>query len=170
MGIQDLLDRARGAEDSSDPDLRVPDDASELDEDLLPPDPKPTKRARAPRSSGSTPAKVTVGQRRQVEDALMLLMSVIGGGISMRDRVCGPALTENSSAVAKAAVPIICRNPALLAWFSGGAGFMDFFALLVALQPVVGTIWSHHITHTLGDAHGEEGDGDDYSAFSAPAI
>lgn len=173
MGIHDLLDRARATTDPDQPEVTIPDDASELvPDDVLPADPKPGKRSRArlPRPATST-TKTTAAQKKQVEDSLLLLMTVIGGGISLRDRVCGPAITEQAGAVAKAAVPIICRNPALLAWFVGGAGFMDFFALLVALQPVLGTAWSHHVTKTPTAAHDHEGVAPvDYSAYAAPSI
>lgn len=172
MGINDLLDRARSTGEADATNVTVPDDASELvPDDALPPDPKPgkrTSRVRVPRPT-TTSSKATTGQKKQVEDALLLLMTVIGGGISLRDRVCGPAISNQASAVAKAATPIICRNPAMLAWFTGGAGFMDFFALIVALQPVIGTAWSHHVTKQVShDGHEEVQV--DYSAFSAPTV
>ncbi len=180
MAMTDLLDRVRstGGTPDRDPesaDLLVPDDASELD-DSLPPDPKPGKRTarrRIPRPAAA-PAKATAVQKRQIEDSLVLLMTVIGGGISLRDRVCGPAITSNAQQVARAAVPIIARNPALMAWFCGGAGFMDIFGLIVALQPVIGTAWGHHVTKSTGHDGHDHGSGEgvpvDYSAFTAPVL
>lgn len=171
MGIHDLLDRARATDDPAADAVTVPDDASELvPDDVLPPDPKPgkrTARSRAPRPTST--AKATGAQKKQVEDSIQLLLTLVGGGISMRDRVCGPAITGQAEAVAKAATPIICRNPAMLAWFTGGAGFMDIIGLLMAFQPIVGTAWSHHVTKsTTHDGHEEVPV--DYSAFAAPTI
>lgn len=174
MGIHDLLDRARATDDPAPPAVTVPDDASELvPDDVLPPDPKPGKRTGRTRTRRpATTTKATTAQRKQVEDALLLLMTVIGGGVSLRDRVCGPAITGQAEAVAKAAAPIVCRNPAMLAWFVGGAGFMDFFAVVVALQPIIGTAWSHHVTKGGGHQghEGHEGVPVDYSAYTAPGI
>jgi hypothetical protein len=175
VGIHDLLDRARATDDPAAPAVTVPDDASELvPDDVLPPDPKPgkrTARARAPRPAASA-TKATSAQRKQVEDSVQLLLTLVGGGISMRDRVCGPAISAQAEAVAKAATPIICRNPAMLVWFTGGAGLMDVIGLLMAFQPVIATVWSHHVTKsTVHDGHqGHEGVPVDYSAFAAPSI
>lgn len=174
MDLQELLGRARsgGHDDTSDmPDLQIPDDASSLD-DTLPPDPKPGKAKRQPLRAPRTGApKATAGQRRQVEDSLMMMMQLLGGGLSFRDQVCGPAINENAANIAKAASPIICRNPAMLAWFVGGTGIMDLMALCIALQPVAMTIGRHHITHSIGHDHGQEEVGPvDYSAYGAPAI
>lgn len=177
MGLVDLLDRAFSTdsdeEDITDtPDtgagVQVPDDASELD-DVLPPDPKPKKPART-RTPRTAAAKVTAAQKRQVEDALVLLMKILGGGISFRDQVCGPALVDSSADIAKAAAPLIARNPVWLAWFTGGTGFLDLLALATALQPVAAAIWGHHVTHRLGHDDGDGGGPVDYSGYNAPSL
>lgn len=174
MGLQELLDRARFTEtpdDTTPLDVAVPDDASAID-DILPPDPKPgkAKRSRAPRPPRPMPTKATAAQKRQVEDAIEMMLSLLGGGLSFRDQVCGPAITEQAKAVAKAASPIICRNPAWLAWFVGGTGFLDAMALLTACWPIGSTIWAHHVTGSLGHDHDGEDGRVDYTAYPAPSL
>jgi hypothetical protein len=172
MGISDLLDRARLVmmpdEESLPP---VPDDASSLleDEDVLPPDPKPGKPRRAKSTRAGAWGKATAAQKRQVADALFLIQSIIGGGLQLRDPVCGGAILENAQNVADKAVPIICRNPAWLRWFTESTGFLDVIALLVALQPVGATIWRHHVTHTVSHEEGGES-AVDYSAYAVPSL
>jgi hypothetical protein len=82
--------------------------------------------------------------------------------------VCGGAILENAENVAEKAVPIICRNPAWLEWFTGSAGFLDVIGLAVALRPVLMTFWGHHVSRSI--AHEEEGEPVDYSGYSAPSI
>lgn len=173
MGLQDILDRARFTEtpdDSAPLAVDIPDDASAID-DILPADPKPGKarktRVRPPRTM---PGKATAAQKRQVEDAIEMMLSLLGGGLSFRDEICGPAITGQAKAVAKAASPIICRNPAMLAWFVGGTGFLDAMALITACWPIGQTIWQHHVTHGIGHDEDGEGQGVDYSAYAAPAL
>ena len=173
MGIHDLIDRVRSGDEITD----IPDDLSGLDDaeglapedDSLPPDPKPGKRrARAPRPAAAL--KATAAQKRQVEDALVLMQTLLGGGLALRDPICGGAITTSAEQVARSAVPIICRNPTWLAWFTGGTGFLDVVGLLIALRVPVATAWGHHVSHTIGHSHEGEAEPVDYSAFTAPSI
>lgn len=180
MSISGLLERAKtgGTEVPDDPrelsddglvDLGVLNEV--LDDDLLEPDPKPgpaqkAKGIKPPKAP--LPSKATAAQKRQVQDMLELALKFMGAGVSLRDGHCGGAINEQSQAIAKACVPLVARNPQVLAWFVGGTGFMDWLGLLMALQPVVGTVWGHHITHTVGGE--DEEDGVDYSAFTAPSF
>jgi hypothetical protein len=176
VAIGDLLSKLGG--DSDTDELDVPDDLSALDDDpdaepddALPADPAPRRRR-----AGARPAvagKATAADRRKVKDALTLMFRVVAGGVAMRDPVCGGAAVEACDATVAAVVPIICRNPGMLAWFTASnAPFMDILALLVALQPVVTTVWAHHVTHTIGPGHPAAAGGEpvDLSAYtSGPA-
>jgi len=143
----------------------------ESDADLLPPDPKPGRKARgAPRSRPSV-AKATVAQKRAVADALTMMITMPAGIVSLRDPVCGNAVLDQADAVVDRLVPIVCRNPALLSWFTEGAAYMDWIALMGALAPIAKTIWSHHVTRSLGheqEDHGEHSD--DFSGYPAPVF
>jgi hypothetical protein len=176
LDISGILERARLADPPSDvPVSDIPDDVSSLDgasgfDDTLPPDPKPGKvrRTKGRVSRPAAPVKATAAQKRQVADALVLLQSLLGGGIQLRDPVCGGAIVTNAEKVAEKAVPIICRNPLWLEWFTGSAGFLDVLGLAMALRPVLTTVWGHHISHTISTE--EDGEPVDYSGYSAPSI
>lgn len=169
MTISDFLERARLVVSPEDEPIDVPDDVSGLlDEDLLPPDPKPGKSRGRKTPKAGVPGKATAAQKRQVADALVLIQTMIGGTLQMRDPVCGHAVLDHAENVADKAVPIICRNPAWLRWFTGSTGFLDILGLAVALKPVAATVWGHHMTHTLGDKAEEQGV--DYSAYAAPSL
>jgi hypothetical protein len=178
MGISNLFDtRGAGsggdAEDDTPEDYAagVPEEPDGPSADALPPDPKPRRSGRGRRVAPPPAAKVTAAQKRSVEDSIFLLMMIPGGAIRLRDPHCGQAITANAREVAKACVPIVARNPNVLAWFvAAGAPFMDWLALASALSPIAAAFWSHHVTKTAGqDAAGGE-DAPDYSQFTAPAF
>jgi hypothetical protein len=166
-----VLSKLSGAGDDADSgdDLRfsVPDDASSLEGgdtgDSLTPDPKPSRRKSARKIPVST-GKPTVAQKKQVRDALLLLMTPATGFWAMRDQHCGGAAFEQREAIVDAMVPIICRNANMLRWFTAAdAPWLDYLALLTALQPVGMSVWQHHVKHTIG----EGGEPADYSAYTA---
>jgi hypothetical protein len=175
MDIAELLGRNR-ADDASDlpENFSVPDyppgedaDASPA-ADLLEPDPKPSREARGRKMRPSTtPAKkATAQEKRQIRDALSMMMLTLGGGMAFRDPVCGGAITEHADNIAEKAVPLIARNPAWVEWFCGSTGFLDILGLLIALRPVGATVWSHHVSHSTdaGGAHA------DYTNLVAPDL
>lgn len=177
MDVSEILGRARGAGavDPDDAPPAVPDDISSLD-DILPADPAPKRAGKAtsgwvgPKGKGAAP-KVSAAQKREIADALELIQVMLGGTIQMRDQVCGGAIVNNAANVAAKAVPIICRNPAWVAWFTAGTGWMDVLGLVIALREPIATMWSHHVTHTIGhEGEQDAGADDDLSAFTAPEL
>jgi hypothetical protein len=75
---------------------------------------------------------------------------------------------EQRDDIVKALTPIVCRNPAMLAFFTAAnAPWMDYLALFQALMPVGQMFWSHHVTHTVGAQESGEVPVD-LSAYSAP--
>jgi hypothetical protein len=178
-GLSDLL-RSGAAED-----VDVPDDASELsglgagdgapapDADSLEPDPQPSRRQRKGRRPGRAAAqKASKADQDQVRDALTMLYTLPAWGLRLRDPHCGGALQDQRDDIVKALVPIVCRNPGMLAFFTAAnAPWMDYLALFQALMPVGQTIWAHHVTHTIGHDGEQDGggvNGVDLSAYSAP--
>lgn len=177
MALTDLIENGKAylgnlREGGEAEEFDVPDDASELieeaDDDLLPPDPKPIRKGPTKRRQPTT--KATAAQRRTVQDALVLMITIPAGILQIRDPLCAAAMLDNAENIAAKAMPLIARSPAALAWFLGsGAPWMDWLGLALALQPVAQTIWSHHVTKTL-DHDAEEGYGADFSQYSAPAF
>jgi hypothetical protein len=172
MSISDFIARAKagaGTVDDDDgadvPEITVPDDLSGFDD--IPADPPPNRRAQS-KSAPSRPAGVTAAVRRQVKDSLLIVFEIQGGMMLLRDPVCGNAILQNAETVATRLVPIICRNPGVLAWFTAtGAPFMDWLMLIKAVQPIASTVWAHHVTHTIPDPL-DDAPGDDWSAYAAP--
>ena len=176
-GLADLLRSAPEDDGATD----VPDDLSELtggdgspvaDPDQLPADPQPSRRSRKGRSrsrAAAGPASATKADRDQVSDALTMLYTLPAWGAKLKDPHCGGALLEQRDAIIKSLVPIVCRNPAMLAFFTAAnAPWMDYLALAQALGPVAKTIWSHHVTHTVGDGQDLGEVPVDLSAYAAP--
>lgn len=172
MALADLIDRLGGS-DADDLDISAPDDLSELGEaDQLTPDLKP-KRAKASKISAvrSAGSKASVAQKRAVHDALTLVLTLPAGAWAMRDPHCGGIAMQQREATINALVPIICRNPTMLQWFTAGdGGWMDWAALIVALQPLASATWSHHVRKIDPDEDRQDaagGGGFDLSQFTA---
>ncbi len=172
--LQDLL----GVGASQDEDMQVPDDASTLTggagegpepEDGLAPDPRPSRRTKRNRRAPAARARVGKAESDQVRDALTMLYTLPAWGAKLKDPHCGGALLDQRDDIVKALVPIVCRNPAMLAFFTAAnAPWMDYLALAQALLPVGQTIWAHHVTHTVGATEDAGEVPVDLSHYSAP--
>lgn len=178
MATMDLMERlgfSRPAEDAEDEIPEVPDDARELledddqEEDLPKDPPAARKKSRTVRMPEGK-VKATAAEKRQVKDAMALIVKVPAGIWAMRDPHCGTALQEQADDIIKAAVPIICRNPTMLRWFTAtNAPWLDMVALISAFGPFIATVWGHHVTHTVGELPQDGGQGVDLSSYAVPA-
>lgn len=186
MALADLL--KSGSVDGDDSSAHVPDDASELTggapdpgapADELPPDPAPSRRSkqgrRRMRATTTASKKATASEKQQVRDALTMLYTFPALGVRMRDPHCGGALLEQQDPVIDALVPIVCRNPAMLTFFTASnTPWLEYLALIKALLPIGQMVWGHHVTHTVGgetDGVGPAGGVPvDLSAYAAPAF
>lgn len=166
MAIADLIEKLSGNEKNPNSDdeplpehFDVPDDLAGLDE--LPPDPRPVRNPRGKTPKAPVP-KTTVATRKRVEESLYLMISLPAGVWELRDAQCGGALNAQARALAASLTPIVCRNPAVLAWLTGpDARFMDWLAVWIAAKPVASAVWSHHVLQ------GGRGEGVDDGAFDA---
>ena len=114
-------------------------------------------------------AREIAAARNQVRDALTMLYTLPAWGAKLKDPHCGGALLDQRDDIVKAMVPIVCRNPAMLAFFTAAnAPWMDYLALGQALLPVGQTIWAHHVTHTVGRTEDAGEVPVDLSHYSAP--
>lgn len=167
MAITDLISKIKATNEGEDADkVRIPDDVSELD-DLLPPDPPPARKTSA-KSAPKPPPKPTVAIKRQVADSLTMMITVPAGIMLFRDPVCAGAVLEHVDNIVDKLVPLVTRSPAMLRWFTEGAGYMDWLALATALAPVARTIWNHHTGEQEEDR--ATAAADDYSRYAAPAF
>lgn len=172
MGLQDLL--RTGAVDTDEDAAPTPDAPENDTHDDLPPDPQPARRSKAQRRRqlrATAPKKATKGEQDQVRDALTMLYTLPAWGLRIRDPHCGGTLMDQRDAIIDALVPIVCRNPAMLTFFTAAnAPWMEYLALFQALLPVGQGIWGHHVTHTIGGDDTAGGVPVDLSAYAAPAF
>lgn len=175
MAISAFLDQVRDRVSLSDePAPEDPDHLPEDPGDDLPEDPAPARKAgRRAKVGGTTPPKITAGQRKSVADALTMMIDMPAAIFAFKDPVCGGAILAQSDEVVKKLTPIVCRNPALLAWLTSGAGYMDWFGLITALAPIAKTVWQHHVVrHDDDTSEGSAPDGSrpDFSRYTAPSL
>jgi hypothetical protein len=167
MEFDNLISKLKGNVREVDETLEIPNDLSGLDDegDLLTPDPPPARRtAKQPRKQAPKPTKAV---QSQVADALTMMITLPAGIMAFRDPFCAGAVLENADNIVAKLVPIVCRNPAMLRWFTEGAGYMDFFALATAIAPVARTLWAHHVSHSVGQEEDEDG-AEDFNQYVTP--
>lgn len=152
----------------------VPDSGPEMRDDQLPLDPDPgweepglgerlADKARAAAGGGAQPRKVTAAVRRDIQAKIAMLSHLGASAWQVRDEHCGTAAVEAVPDFAEALTDIIVDSPDLVAWFTGGGGYMKWFKLAMAVQPVVMTVVQHHVTHTIGQDKAER----DWSQYAA---
>lgn len=168
MAINDLISNIKShiSEAPEDAPVVVPDDISGID-DILPPDPPPARRAKAPKAAKAAPPKITAGMKRQVTDSVKLLLLVPAGTWAIRDEHCGTIALSIVDEVTDAAVPIICRNPKMIEFFTEGTAWLEWLRLATALAPLGRAVWSHHIVGTVADPEDEVMD---YAQYAAPTL
>lgn len=180
MAIQDFLsgvkDRAAVTEEEPDPTPAEPDPfdsiVADFGESVPTEDPKPARRSGGKQRAASSAAKATAAQKRAVADALEMMITLPAGMVAMRDPVCGGAALEHCDNIVKKLTPIVCRNPAMVEWFTTGAGYLDWFGLASALAPLFMTVWSHHVTRPQDQesAHAHPAGEPDFSHYTAPSL
>lgn len=160
--LSDLLGTGKTDDDQQDgPDTPDTPELPAEDGPELPADPPPSRRTRkgrrtAARTLGAR-ASATKAEKDQVRDALTMLYTLPAWGLTMKDPHCGGALMAQRDDIIKSLVPIVCRNPGMLAFFTAAnAPWMDYLALMQALLPVGQAVWAHHVTHTAGPAAGDD--------------
>jgi hypothetical protein len=128
---------------------------AEPEEIPLAPPPAPIPKSRG-KGKSKTPPRLTAATRADIEAKFGLMLTIPGTVWRARDPVCGGAFMESEPNIRQAGLELILQSPDLISWFTGvGGGFMLYLNLLTALQPVLFTIWAHHIAHSI-ETPGEE--------------
>jgi hypothetical protein len=94
--------------------------------------------------------RITKRIRDDIEGKLGMMYGFMAMGIEMRDPICGAALTSNADTICAKMVPIICKSPELVKWFTKSGGYMVWFELVMVFMPVIQVMVQHHITHSIG--------------------
>lgn len=147
-------------------------EAADAELDGITADPAPAHKSRKTRAKPGPKPKATATQKKDVTDALTMMIEMPAAVLSFKDPVCAGAVLSQSDEVIKKLVPIVCRNPRLLEWFTTGAGYMDWFGLATALFPIVKTVWQHHVAKPHDHQEGGQyaGNPPDFSHYTAPDL
>lgn len=175
MALMDMVNKITGKEE--DPELEEFDGEEYEDEDALEPDPAPARVLEAVGSTAKTAvknvtkarvsAKLNKTQKQKIMDKFAFMMQMPGMMLSMYDPICGGAIANNAMPMAEAMIPIIQRNPEMLEWFlAEGGGFMDYVGVAMAAAPIVGTVYKHHVSKSIGHDHDQEEE--DYGIYGIP--
>lgn len=104
----------------------------------------------APEFKVKTAVKITATVRKDIEGKVAFMLGMSGQMWAMLDPVCGTAMLDNSDNVARKLTPIICQSPEVVRWFTKSGTFILWVNLAVALWPVLGVIFAHHIAKSVG--------------------
>lgn len=136
---------------------------------------RPRKTAR---SEKTPPADkpVTATIRKDIRGKVAMFLTMFGAGWSARDEHCGQALLDAigdqttpagvSPGIATALTDILCDSPDIVAWFTTGGSYMKWLTLATTLEPVLSTLFRHHVAHTIREEN-EGQAGADWSMYAA---
>jgi hypothetical protein len=129
--------------DVLDPDsnwLTLSDVATNTPNDPDPPEAKESK----------VQIRVTKRVRDDIEGKVGMMLAMTAMLLSTKDEICADALSDNGDKIAAKFVPIICKSPELVRWFTKGGNYTAWLDLVMALFPVFQVVMAHHITHSVG--------------------
>jgi len=110
-----------------------------------PNDPEPADLEAGGGKPYSPPIKITASVRKDIEGKLAFMLSMTANLVQITDSTCGGVIMEQSPAIAQKLTPILCQSPAVVKWFKSGTNFLMYVDLLMALTPVVVSIYTHHM-------------------------
>jgi hypothetical protein len=94
--------------------------------------------------------KITASVKRDIEGKLAFMMGMSANLWQMVDPTCGTALLQNTPNICKALVPIMCQSQDVVRWFQKAGNFSMYLNLVMAVFPVLSTIYAHHLSRTIG--------------------
>lgn len=106
--------------------------------------------------------RVTKRIRDDIEGKVAMMIMMTSMLLQTKDPICGKALEDNGPHIAQKFVPIICKSPELVRWFTKGGNYTAWLDLCMALWPVLTVAFSHHVSHSIetpGAAAGQNGQG-----------
>jgi hypothetical protein len=95
--------------------------------------------------------RVTKRVRDDIEGKVAMMIMMTSMLLQTKDPICGKALEDNGPNIAQKFVPIICKSPELVRWFTKGGNYTAWLDLCMALWPVLTVAFSHHVSHSVGD-------------------
>ena len=104
-------------------------------------------REKAPKGK---PVRLTAAITKDIAAKVKLMVVMPGKVWEVRDPACGGIWMEQSDDISEALTEIVLDSPDLVNFFTSSAGgFMKWFKLAAAVQPVGVMVWAHHVAHTV---------------------
>jgi hypothetical protein len=104
--------------------------------------------------------RITKAVKDDIAGKLGMLFGFMTVGLSMKDPICAKAVGDNAEHIIPKLVPIICKSPDMVRWFtSKNSGYIVYFELMMVCWPVIQVFIGHHVTHSIGPAKGAGPDG-----------
>lgn len=117
------------------------------------------RRERQEKARKAGPRLTDDALRKDIAAKVGFPLMIAGQMWQSRDPFCGSVFNDSRDGIAEAATDLIMDSPDLIAWFTGPAsGFMKYFRLAMALQPVVSAVFAHHVAHTVREEYAAPAD------------
>ena len=97
----------------------------------------------------ASPVKITKAVRDDVAGKLTLMLTFPVMAWQTVDPLCGGEAADRLDRIVQTAVPLICQSPDAVKMFTKGTTYMLWLEFLMAITPVAGTVYQHHIAHTI---------------------
>lgn len=94
--------------------------------------------------------------QKEIQDTLEAYLGIISTGWAMKDPVCGGVALDIVPNVAEKAVPLLARNPKIVAYLSKGNNFKEVMDFALACLPLIQVVYAHHMAHTIGVGQNDE--------------
>jgi hypothetical protein len=142
-GHKDKARPARPAyQEVADPDsnwMTLSDAAIEIPNDPDPPEAKDAKPQ----------IRVTKRVRDDIEGKLAMMFAMVAMLWETKDPICATSLADNAPNISEKLVPIICKSPEMVRWFTKGGNYTAWLDLMMVLVPFGKVVFAHHVTHSM---------------------
>lgn len=110
-------------------------------DELVSPEPQPGQKRR-----GRPPGRKSYGAvEKEFGDELEALMRMMALMLSMRDPVCGNALNQTCSNIAKDIARLAASSPKARKYLTQTMEFGRIVPLMLHIQPLIMTVYQHHV-------------------------
>lgn len=92
---------------------------------------------------------VTARVQKEIQETVEAYLGIAATGFAMKDPICGGVALDIVPNVAEKAVPLLSRNPKIVAYLTKGNNFKEVMDFALAVLPLVQVVYAHHMAHSI---------------------
>jgi hypothetical protein len=87
--------------------------------------------------------------QKEIQESVEAYLGMFAAGWAMKDPVCGSVALDTLPNIAAKAVPLLSRNPKVVAYLTKGSNFKEVMDFIFACLPLIQVAYAHHMAHTI---------------------